>query len=332
MKPKALYYTILQYQPESLEMLHDAFDVVELPDPDADTLEILKSIDVIFAPLGFICGREKIDACPNLKAIASNTTGDPHIDTQYAESKGISVITLKREQEFLGAITPTAELAWGLLIALVRRIPWAFNSVTDGTWNRRLFPGHRMLSSMSLGIIGLGRLGTMVANYAKSFGMSPLRFYDPYKTEGFVNGVEKVETISALAVSCDVISLHAPHNQETDGMLGENFFSTVKQGSWFINTARAEIVNFNALLSALNSGRLAGAAMDVFEGEFAKGFSGSGAFRNHPLFEYARTHDNLLLTPHIGGSTLDAWTLTEQRTIKSLKDMLFGRCSPGKGR
>ncbi len=324
MKFTALYYSILKYQPESLDMLRQAFEIIELPDPEADTSEVLERIDVTFAPLGFVCGREKIDACPRLKAIASNTTGDPHIDTVYAESKGICVVTLKNEQEFLRSITPTAELTWGLLIALMRRIPWAFDSVASGVWNRRLFPGRRMLSNMSLGIIGLGRLGKIVARYGQCFGMSPLRFFDPYKPEDIMTGVKKVEKLTALAASCDVISLHAPHNDETQGMLGRKFFGAVKPGSWFVNTARAEIVDFGSLFEALENGRLAGAAIDVFEDEFTKGFSGSETFRTHPLIEYARTHDNLLVTPHIGGSTLDAWNLTERFTIERLKEILQG--------
>jgi D-3-phosphoglycerate dehydrogenase len=95
MQPTCLYYSILNYQPSSLRLLHENFKVITLPDPDADTKEIMRDVEVTFAPLGFYCGKEKIDACPRLRAIASNTTGDPHIDVQYAESRGIAVITLR---------------------------------------------------------------------------------------------------------------------------------------------------------------------------------------------------------------------------------------------
>ena len=174
-----LYYDMLQFQPSSLDLLDKHFEVVHLPDPDFDSPEMLRRVDAVFAPLGFFCGREKIDACPKLKAIASNTTGVPHIDVGYAEGKGISVISLASEQDFLKSITATAEHTWGLLLALIRRVPWAFDSVKEGVWNRRLFPGPPMLSRLNLGIIGLGRLGSMVARYGECFGMR-VRYYDPY--------------------------------------------------------------------------------------------------------------------------------------------------------
>jgi D-3-phosphoglycerate dehydrogenase len=295
-------------------LLHENFKVITLPDPDADTKEILRDVEVTFAPLGFYCGKKKIDACPRLRAIASNTTGDPHIDVPYAESRKIAVITLRDEREFLCTITATAEHTWGLILALVRRIPWAFDSVKQGTWNRRLFPGKAMLSTMSLGIVGLGRLGTMVAKYGLNFGMQ-VRYYDPYVDPPDPDTVERVDTLETLVSKSDIISVHVPHNEETESMFHSEVFEKFKDGSYLINTARAEVVDSRALLKALQSGRLAGAALDVFEGEFGKNFSGSRSFREHSLLEYARTHDNLLLSPHIGGSTVDAWEKTERFTI-----------------
>lgn len=321
MKPKVLYYSVLDYQPENIEMLHDHFTVIALHDPDEDTPEILQDVVVTFAPLGFYCGEQKIDLCPRLKVIASNTTGDAHIDVQYAASKGITVITLNEERAFLETITPTAEHTWGLLLALTRLTPWAFDSVKSGIWNRRLFPGNAMLSSMSLGIIGLGRLGSMVARYGQCFGMK-VKYYDPYVDSSPIHGAERVQDLMTLVNKNDVISLHAPYNDETEKMLNSEVFLNFKRGSYFINSARAEIVDFAALLEALNSGRLAGAAMDVFQQEFQKGFSGSQQFKNHPLLEYARNHDNLLLTPHIGGSTIDAWKKTEEHTLKKIIEFL----------
>lgn len=314
---KLLYYTILQFQSESLDMLRRNFELIELPDPDSDTAAILDEIDVTFAPLGFHCGKNKIDSCPNLKVIASSTTGVPHIDLEYAESKGVTVIALNTEQEFLKSITPTAEHTWGLLLSLTRRIPWAFESVKSGTWNRRHFPGKAMLTSLSLGIIGLGRLGSMVAKYGKCFGMN-VQYYDPYIEHPEVEGIKRVGSLKELVSGNDIISLHIPHNKRNERLINNEIFNNFKKRSFFINTARAEAIDSSALLEALNSGRIAGAALDVFEGEFQKGFSNSQEFKNHPLLKYAQSHDNLLITPHIGGSTLDAWAKTEQYVINKL--------------
>jgi D-3-phosphoglycerate dehydrogenase len=203
---------------------------------------------------------------------------------------------------------------------MTRRIPWAFDSVKLGVWNRRLFPGKVMLSSMSLGIIGLGRLGGMVARYGQCFGMK-VEYYDPYVASPPFADVQRLASLIDLVAQNDVVSLHAPHNDETHNMLDREVFLNFKKGSYFINTARAEIVDFDALFEALVSERLAGAAMDVIEGEFQRGFSGSRAFYEHKLLEYARTHDNLLITPHIGGSTTDAWEKTEQYTIRKILDL-----------
>lgn len=323
-KPRLLYYSMLQYQPKTLALLHERFDVVELENPSQDTEELLASIDVVLAPLGYYVGRDKIDRCPRLRAIGSNTTGHPHIDVDYARHKGVAVVTLKYEREFLDTITPTAELTWGLLIALTRQLLPAVDSTRQGHWNRRPFPGRRMLSRMSIGIVGLGRLGYKVAQYALKFGME-VSYYDPYRASGYP-GLRRRASLEELVADVDVVSVHVPHEKETEGMFDDAVFSAFRQGAYFINTARGELVDHAAFLRALQSGRLAGAAVDVFEDEFAPDFS--ARFTDHPLWRYAQEHDNLILTPHIGGSTLDAWADTEWHTIQRILEVLEG---PGAG-
>jgi len=318
-KKKIIYYSILNYQPESRAILNKFFNVISLDNPKEDTPKILKEVDVIIAPLGFYLGREKIDQAQNLKIIASNTTGVPHIDVEYAVRKGIKVVSLKDYPDFLNTITPTAELTFGLIIALIRRIPWGFNSVCEGIWNRRLFGGVSMLSRMSLGIAGLGRLGKMVASYGKCFGMN-VYFYDPYVKESHLNGLKRVDTLKELVSTSDVVSMHIPHNPETENLFNERIFSRFKLGAFLINTSRGELIDFSALLNSLENKLLAGAALDVFEGEYEEGFSKK--FLTHPLLEYAKKHDNLILTPHIGGSTYDAWRLTEEFTLNKVIDAL----------
>jgi D-3-phosphoglycerate dehydrogenase / 2-oxoglutarate reductase len=322
MRTKILYYSILNYQKKSLDYLNGNCDLHVLTDPDSDEPQILKDIVGVFAPLGFYLGKEKIDASPKLKAIASNTTGDPHIDIEYAASKKINVFTLKNEKQFLENITPTAEHTWGLILSLIRRTPWAFDSVRKGIWNRRLFPGKSMLTGLSLGIIGMGRLGKMVANYAKCFHMKNIFYYDPYASSQSVPGCERVNNLIDLVSKCDIISVHAVLDGDTEGMISRDVLNNFQSGSYIINTARAEIIDSDALVEALNNGHLAGAAIDVFEGEFQKDFSESYKLFKHPLLEYARTHENLLITPHIAGSTLDAWEKTEGFVISKMLDFL----------
>ncbi|MCB2181369.1 MAG: hydroxyacid dehydrogenase [Desulfobulbaceae bacterium] len=317
-KPTALYYSMLKYQPENLQRLHQAFQVTELPDPSHDSKEILAGTEVLFAPLGYQVDREKIDAAPRLKVIASNTTGHPHIDVNYAKSKGIQVACLKFAQDFLSTITPTAELTWGLIITLTRNLIAANRSVLEGKWDRRPFGAPAMLSSLDLGIVGLGRLGGMVAQYGKVFGMK-VRYFDPFVASSDKD-IERLDTLEELVATSDIITIHVPHEPETEGMFNQDIFSSCKQGAYLINTARGELIDWGAFLSALKNGRLAGAAIDVFEGEFQPGFQDT--FYDHPVLEYARNNDNLFITPHIGGSTVDAWRKTEGHTIDMALDFL----------
>lgn len=308
--PTALYYSILKYQPENLKFLQEHFQVIELVHPEADRDEILARVDLCFAPLGYYLGRDKMERCPRLRAIATNTTGVPHIDLGEAAARNIQVFSLQNEAEFLKTITPTAEHTWGLLLALMRRSPWAHSAVLQGQWDRRPFGAPRMLSRLSLGIIGCGRLGRLVGRYGLAFGMK-VAFFDPYVAAGPA-GFEKLGTLEELVAVSDVVSLHAPADETTYQMINRELFLKFKPGSYFINTARGELVDEASLLEMLKMGRLAGAALDVLDGEFVPGFKVS----HHPLAAYAREHDNLLLTPHIGGSTVDAWRETERRVIE----------------
>lgn len=311
-KNKAIYYEMLNYQPENLKLLNENFEVIMLPNPSYDKPEILNQADVIFAPLGYYCGKDKIDQSPKLKVIASNTTGHPHIDVNYAAQKGIQVITLKGHDAFLNAITPTAELTWGLIISLTRKIFPAYQSVLKGNWNRRPFGAASMMSRMSLGVAGYGRLGRMVANYGKSFGMK-VRYYDPFVENEDVE-VFRADTLTELVSTSNIITIHIPHEPETENLFNEEIFSQFKKGAYLINTSRGELIDHNALLRCLQDGTLSGAALDVMGNEFTTGFQDT--LKNHPLWKYAQKHTNLIITPHIGGSTIDAWKMTEEYTIK----------------
>lgn len=311
-KPILRYYDLLRYQPENLALLKERFQVEAVSSPDEDRSADLSRIHAVIAPLGYLWGKEKIDLAPALKVIASNTTGVPHIDVDYASQRGIRVISLKNETEFLEAITPTAEMTWALILGIVRRVPWAFLGVCSGVWERRNFGGKAMLSSMTLGIVGLGRLGKMVARIARSFGMKVL-YYDPFVTVHW-GDIRKIESLDELVSQSDIVSVHIPMEPQNAALFDAARFARFRDGAYFVNTSRGEIVHSDALQMALTSGKLAGAAVDVLDGEFSPEFKHRAG--EHPLVQYARTHDNLLITPHIGGSTVDAWRLTEQHTIE----------------
>lgn len=314
MKAWLLYYDVLRYEPATLEALEQYFDVVRLPHPDADTDAVLESAEVALAPLGFPFGREKIDRSPALKVIASSTLTVPHIDIEYARSRGIEVCWLGAETELLATITPTAELAWGLVIAVTRRIPWAHRAACEGRWGGRPFGRRtpRMLSAMTLGIVGLGRLGRMVASYGAAFGMR-VCYYSPSSAHP---AYERCATLAELARRADVVSIHARHTPETEGLIDRTFIRAMPRGSFLINTARGKLIDEGELLEALEDGHIAGAGLDVLAEEYEPNFRERLA--DHPLVRYARTHDNLILTPHYGGATVDAWRRIETRTVEMI--------------
>lgn len=306
MKPHALYYRILQYQPSNRALLDACFDVTELDDPRQDTDAALDRAEVLFAPLGYNVDEAKMRRAPRLKAIVSNTTGIPHIDAAAAERRGIRVCALHDEPEFLDRITPTAELTVGLMIACMRRIPAASRAAAEGRWDRRPWGAPRMLSRLRLGIVGYGRLGRKVAAAGAAFGMD-VAWFDPYVAGGLAS-------LEALAARSDVLSLHAPANAETAGLISRAVLERLPRGAVIVNTARGELLDTDALLDLLESGHLHAAALDTVAGEYDP--AQVARFGQSRLASYSRAHDNLLLTPHIGGSTVDAWSETERFVIE----------------
>ena len=320
-KPRLIYYPILSWRPENMAVVHDAFEVIERETPDAVEADLLADVEASCAPLGFRFDAARMNRAQKLKAILTNTTGVPHIDMDAAAARGLRVFSLKDEQAFLDTITPTAEHTWGLLLALMRRVPWCFEDVKAGRWNRFDWGAPHMLSRRSLGVIGYGRLGRRVARYGDAFDM-PVRFYDPFQTGD--GTAEKVDSLNDLVGLSDIVSLHVPAGPDTLGLIGADVIAAFRPGSLFVNTARAELVDEAALLAALEAGHIAGYAADVLDGEFDPAFRAA----EHPLVRFAQTHDRVLLTPHIGGSTVDAWTETQRRVIDMAVAFFAGEATP----
>lgn len=308
MKPVALYYRILKYQAGNRALLERYFDVVEYEQPEEGMDELLSRVELMFAPLGFKVDAAIMDRCPRLRVIASNTTGVPHIDLHAAAQRGVAVCALHDEQDFLDSITPTAEHTIGLMLAAARRIPAAHAAACAGRWDRRPWWSPRMLSRLRLGIVGYGRLGRKVGVAASAMGMD-VAWYDPK----LPNDDGGMSTLLELARRSDVLSLHAVSNDETHGLINRQILEALPPQAIVVNTARGELLDTDALIDLLESGRLWAAALDTVTDEYSGDFSDE--FANSRIARYAAAHDNLILTPHIGGSTLDAWSETERRVI-----------------
>lgn len=254
-----------------------------------DILRAIPLCDAVILRVETVIDRDILLHARKLRLIASATTGINHIDAAAARRRGIRIIHLHGAHT-----TPTAEHTLALLLALARRIPGAHRSMTTGRWDRALWIGTQ-LSGKTLGIIGIGRIGGAVARMAPALGMKVIA-YDPY-VRG-VRGVRMYSTLAALLNRSDIVSVHACLTPETRHLLGTRQFQQLKRGALLINAARGEIVSETALLAALKSGRLAGAALDVYSTEPPP--------RTNPLRAYARRHANLILTPHLGASTAEA--------------------------
>lgn len=250
-----------------------------------------------------------------LRAIISPTTGLDHIDMEAAERAGIAVFHLRGQRQFLDTVSATAELAVGLMLALLRKIPQASGAVKEGAWDPGRFRGHEV-AGKTLGIVGYGRLGTKVARAGAALDMRVI-VHDP-GVSSFPPEVEPRPSLDAVLTEADVLSLHVPLLPETTHLIDSRQLGLMRPGSVLINTSRGAIVSTPALLEALESGRLAGAAVDVLEDE------PSVKERLHPLVAYARTHDNLLITPHIGGATYESVEKTDRFVLENYFRSLGG--------
>ena len=270
--------------------------------------------DVLWVRLRHAIDRTVMDAAPGLRAIVTPTTGLNHIDVSEAGRRGIEVLSLRGETGFLRDVRATAELTIGLMLSLLRRLPGAFEHVRDGGWDRDRFRGNE-LAGMTVGIIGYGRLGTLVARYLSAFDATVL-VSDPAVSAAALPAGLRLASLNELLERSSLVSLHVNLIEQTEGMFGPAEFAAMKQGAWLVNTARGELVDENALLAALETGRLSGAAVDVLSGEQTR--------ERQPLVEYARRHGNLLITPHIGGCTAESMEKTELFMAGKLEAALVG--------
>ena len=268
---------------EGLRLLRDQAKVIE-----SETLEALGESDALI-----VRGRTKVTAdalnhgAPKLKVIGRAGVGVDNIDLKAAESNGLIVVNAP------GAATvAVAELTLGLMLSLSRHIPAADASMRRAEWHKSEFKGSELFES-TLGILGVGRIGAAVAERARAFGMKVLG-YDPLIPDEELRGrgAEPTKFDSLLGAS-DYVCLHLPLNEGTRGLIGGEALSKMKPGARLLSVARGGLVDEAALLSALESGHLSGAALDVFAEE-PPGES--------PLLQ----HPNMISTPHIGAQTREA--------------------------
>jgi D-3-phosphoglycerate dehydrogenase / 2-oxoglutarate reductase len=298
--------TVNNFTTEAEQILSKLGSVDNLDLNQEELVDKITNYDVLIVQLGLRVSREVIDKADKLKVIATATTGLDHIDVEYAKQKNIEILSLKEETEFLSTITSTAELAFGLMIDLMRLNHTAFESVKNYQWDREKFRGHS-LYGQTLGIVGLGRLGKLMANYSNAFNMKVLA-YDPHIDDGVFSKyhVEKVD-FDQLLTNSDAISIHVHLSSKTENLFNNELFKKMKSTAYLINTARGRLVNESDLLKALKNEEIAGYATDGLADEL----SFNESFSSHPMVEYSKRNNNLVIVPHTGGTTYESREATD---------------------
>jgi len=231
---------------------------------------------------------EMIKAAPGLKVIGRAGIGVDNIDIDAATRAGVLVVNAPAANAM-----SAAEHTLALLLSQARRVPEADRSVRAGGWERKRLKGVELFGK-TLGIIGLGQIGTIVAQRGAAFGMIVI-VYDPFVSEDRAKriGAQVRESLEELLAESDFVTVHVPRNRETEGLIDAEALAAAKPGIRIVNTSRGGIVDEAALAAAVRSGRVAGAALDVFANEPPEG---------SPLFELPE----VVLTPHLGASTVEA--------------------------
>ena len=249
-----------------------------------------------------------------VNTINSCSTGLNHIDLDYCKENNIEIQCHKNDYELINQLPSTSELAFGLMLSLLRNIPECNNHVSRYYWDYTQFMG-RQVKDLKVGIIGWGRLGKMMEKYCKAFGAKTF-IYDPYiDIIKDIKGGHKVyipqTPLEKMFKECDVISLHVHVTDETKYMISKDLLGLVQKDLYIINTSRGEIVNELDMVDALNTGKLTGYGTDVIENEFDD-------ITKSPIVKAMNEGKNIIATPHIGGMTIEGQTKAYKWSIDKL--------------
>ena len=272
----------------------------EARDSDAEVLSVFVNSPV---------GAAEMDRFPKLRLIATRSTGFDHIQAEEAKKRGITLASVPA----YGANT-VAEFAFALLLALSRRVCDARDRVRSGSFSQDDLTGFD-LADKTIGVVGCGKIGQHTVRMAKGFGMKVL-VSDAIKNEALAKelGFPYVELPELLGQS-DVISLHVPYMKETHHLINTGNISQIKKGAYLINTARGAVVETPALIAALKDGTLAGAGLDVFEGEGDEQL-------NSVETQYLLKHPLVIVTPHIAFDTSEAIRRILDTTVENIRSFL----------
>ena len=298
-KTNVVCITPLDHIPSVLNKLKEITNLTYEPEISAPELRSLllsrKDITAIFTnpnKQNFMLNKKLLENTA-VSLINTASTGLNHINKKDCESLGVKVLSLTKDYDLIRQLPSTSELAFGLALSMMRKIPQSFDDVKEGRWNYEPFVG-RQLSGLTAGIIGYGRLGTFMARYCHSFGMKVL-VNDPYKNVFDYEQVDK----DTLYKESDLISLHVHVKDDTINMIDKSAISKMSKKPYIVNTSRGEIVNEKNISEFIKKGAISGYGTDVLVDEFSEDMS------SNEIISLSRQGYNVVITPHIGGMSIE---------------------------
>ena len=287
---------------KELETIGDCVDISKSNSRDKDLANHIKDCEIVVIRSATKLTKEVLDKAEQLKIIARCGVGIDNVDLDFAKSKSIFVTNSPSAN-----LISVVELTVALIISVSRKLSLADSHLKKGEWNRSQFLGNELYGK-TLGIVGFGKAGRLVAERMKSFGMS-IVFYDPYVTDW--NGSEESIKLDDLLRTADVVSIHVIKTKDTENLISKDMLDLLKPSSVIINTSRGGVLDEDYLLELLESEKIFGAGLDVYSNEPPKNVD-----RYNGL--------NLVTTPHIGASTNEAQLKAGLETIENIKKILAG--------
>lgn len=273
----------------------------------AETLAAVADYEGIAVRTKFRIDQEIFEAAPKLEFVARAGAGLDNIDIDIAKQRNIALLAANE-----GNMDAVGEHAVGLLLSLMNNFRQADLQIRNGVWDREGNRGYE-LKDKTVGIIGYGFMGQSFARKLSGFGVNVLA-YDKYKTN-FSDAYAKEVSMEEIVKHSDVLSLHIPLTKETRQMVNDEYFFHFKKPIFFINTARGETVNTQAVLNNIANGKIIGAGLDVLENEKFP------ALAAQPWYELLKTNEKVILTPHVGGWTFDSYRKISEVLAQKLENM-----------
>ena len=313
MKPRVLIVGDAIVDSNILDLLGKQLEVIKIDSNELlSNLTNLKDVSALWIHFDTFLDKSFLNKISHIPYLISTTTGLTHISKEIQDHYGTKLISLRNRISLLSKVTSTAEHAWSLIMHWNNNLSEAFNSVEKGNWERKNFFRHQQLSGRTLGVIGFGRLGKMVANFGVAFKMNVL-IYEIEK--GAIKQAENlnfkvVKSLGDLFTESDIVSIHASYNVGDKSIITKEVLSLIKKSMLLVNTSRAGLVNEQSIIEEIDHRPFLHYYTDVLSCE-----ENGTNLRNSELWKFSILSERIKITPHLGGANLEAAVLCESELL-----------------